>query len=302
MRGWFPASVPFSLLVAALGFLSGCSSVDYQNPEQVQDILSRIDRPRAKEFSAQYKAIDQQIKPDTPKRADAVFRARRDAGRVLVYERALDSSEPKENRGLIDFSWSSEKKCTIRAFGKIDQAFEAAFRKAGALSVRHGCKDVLVKVSGPGGDILSALRTGIYIRKMGFYTVSTTGSAVPGCVSACTLLYVSGVKRFGVRENESAVGAALNRQLGSSPTDFGTLYFHQAAKPKSTECQSDPNDKGNLFIYAHFQSMSPESADLLFAKSMQTDCRDTAQLTFREIAFHRLMNADYSPLVFKTFP
>jgi hypothetical protein len=299
MRGCSPAFGFSSFLLAALGVIAGCSSIDYQHPDQVQELLSRIDQAKARDYRAQYLAINQQIKIDLPRRADAAIRNRRDAGHVLVHEHLTD---PKENRVRIDFSWNADKKCTIRAFGKIDPAFEAAFRKAGALSVRHGCKDVLVKVSGPGGDILSALRTGIYIRKMGFYTVSTTGSAVPGCVSACTLLYVSGVKRFGVRENESTVSTVLNRQLGSAPTDFGTLYFHQAAKPKSTECQSDPNDKGNLFIYAHFQSMSPDTADLLFAKSMQTDCRDIGQLSFREIAFHRLMNADYSPQVFKTFP
>ena len=83
----------------------------------------------------------------------------------------------------------------------IDKEFLPKFLKMAAIIQRHPCKEVLVDLTGPGGDLDVGIKVGIYIHLSGWSTTwggygvdARTGNKV--CNSSCSNVFWGGVKRY----------------------------------------------------------------------------------------------------------
>ena len=83
----------------------------------------------------------------------------------------------------------------------ITKDFLPKFLKIASVIHMHPCKEVLVDLTGPGGNLDASIKVGLYIRLAGWSTTwggyavdNRTGYRV--CYSACSNIFFSGVKRY----------------------------------------------------------------------------------------------------------
>ncbi|MEI8035449.1 MAG: hypothetical protein WCH96_08275, partial [Betaproteobacteria bacterium] len=83
----------------------------------------------------------------------------------------------------------------------ITDKFFPTFEKMASTIERHNCLNVLVDLTGPGGDTITAIKIGLYIKLAGWSTTWggygvdwRTGYRV--CNSSCPIIFFAGNKRF----------------------------------------------------------------------------------------------------------
>ena len=119
------------------------------------------------------------------------------------------------------------------------------------------CKEVVVDVAGPGGDFMSGIAIGYYIRRHGWSTAyggwnpNIGGNVYLGCASSCFNIFLAGINRYKT----------------SQP-----LVTHLATDVRTNRCV-DEDTVGAQMKRIYYQAMVGQYAKELYLDSVATPCK-----------------------------
>jgi hypothetical protein len=245
-----------------LSLVAGCAMVqtEYQNQENLNGLQKEIDQAPAKEKGIADKFITKKIKF-----IDEIANNKNITGISSV-----SFKDEKNRKGQTTEIWAKVKKdgiCTVYFSGPMSKRSEDEFYKVVKYTLQNQCSDVLLKLSSPGGIGLVGIAVGLTARKLGWNTVAWRGlyrKNPQDCVSACSIAFLGGNKRF---------------LKGNLFGDISHILFHQASRQVADEqeqiCVSDPKDITYLVFYKYLQIVAPENPLLLLGKVLSIPCSYT---------------------------
>lgn len=194
---------------------------------------------------------------------------------------ALDGSG-RTSPAVAVASVGPDDNCSLYYRGAITAEHSKAFFDAALKLLTYRCKETLVKLTSPGGDVLTGIRMGLLIHEAGWAAVSWREDFNEiACRSSCAWAFMGGRRRYGFHLSNLA---ALD---GPRPM---YVYFHQASAgigAKKT-CITDPAALPYAQIHAYLTRVAPEAADPLVAEALSVSCNDTRS-PYRWEAAHSLV-------------
>jgi ATP-dependent protease ClpP protease subunit len=180
------------------------------------------------------------------------------AVKVSASQRLANLPRPKEESVEFDggrflFVESSQGRCVIALQGRISNDAAFQFDKVVKKAAEVGCKDPLLLLESPGGDLRTGIALGREVHFSGFRTIVRDY-----CASACSLIFLGGKQRI----------------LAGSRARIG---LHQSATTDRwgiRSCYSSRFDESSREIRRYLRLVLPEHSERVFDRSIATPCNE----------------------------